>query len=198
MSDLKSNITNTLGPQSVTLVNSSNVPPPISSLLLSYNWPGWGFNNALTFLILSSWVFFFRFARRFFRADISWSDSAPPRSATQSSVRSLNHFAEWKIRIFANKIYYVYIYLVQRHWNWVSLMDLVGVSYRVGLQNHLAVHKIFRGFGALVWDEIDQQGDEPLFWSILVLVVLAMLQHQEFHSFYKSLLIEPLPLMPEF
>ena len=57
--------------------------------------PGWGFNNALTFLILSSWVFFFLFARRFLRADISWSDSAPPRSATQFSVRSLNHFAEW-------------------------------------------------------------------------------------------------------
>ena len=42
-------------------------------------------------------------------------------------------------------------------------MDLVGVSYQEGLQNHLAVHKIFLEFGALVWDEIDQQGDGPLF-----------------------------------
>ena len=77
-------------------------------------------------------------------------------------------------------------------------MDWVEVSYQEGLQNHLAVHKIFREFGALVWDEIDQQGDEPLFWSILVLLILAMLQHQEFHSFYKLLLIEPLQLRPEF
>ena len=77
-------------------------------------------------------------------------------------------------------------------------MDWVEVSYQEGLQNHLAVHKIFREFGALVWDEIDQQGDEPLFWSILVLLILAMLQHREFHSFYKLLLIEPLQLRPEF